>query len=319
MFTPLFKYRKKEYKSYMLKSDRRAGIIGMLSCACLWSSGGLCIKLLDWNPLVIAQLKSVLSALLLGGLALGAHCFRKRRGLDAGSGVKRSRRSWFFVFASGFAYGLQTVLFVLANKMTTAANTIILQYSSPIWAAIAGWFILKEKPSLWNWISMVMVFAGMALMMGEDLETHISGLALAGDIIAVLAGVAYGTSSSLLKSIKEGSSSDGLMAGQFMVAIVLIPALFIYPPSFRNPGVTLGAILFLGLIQSGVTCLLFGFAVIRIKAVESMIFAIIEPLLNPLWVFIGTGEAPGPAAYLGGAIIIAAVLLSGLAPSRNTH
>jgi drug/metabolite transporter (DMT)-like permease len=264
-------------------------------CAVFWSASGLCIKLVDWHPVVIAGGRSLVAALFM----LGARWWspqKRRRSFDL-------RPLW----PAGLAYAATMILFVIANKLTASANAILLQYSAPIWAAVLGWFLLGEKLHWEQWGALILAMGGVVLFFKDGLASG----SLAGDSVALASGLAFGVNSVLMRMQRDGTPEDSFILAHLVTAIFSIPFFFSHPP-VMSPGAA-GAVLFLGVFQIGVASLLFAYGITRITAVQAMITAMTEPVLNPLWVFLATGEKPGPSALAGGGIIVAAVLVSSLA------
>ncbi|GHU12829.1 membrane protein [Spirochaetia bacterium] len=262
-------------------------------CAVLWSTSGLFIKLVDWHPVVIAGMRSFVAALFMIAFRLLVPARRMPFKL---------RPLW----GGGIAYGSTMLLFCVANKLTTAANAILLQYSAPVWAALLGWLLAGEKPRKTHWVSLAMVAAGLCLFFRDGL----GGLSVSGDMIAILSGITFGANSVLLRMQKEGDPADAMILSHLLTAAVSIPFVVIYPPVFTAASTT--AILFMGVVQIGIASLLFAYGIHRIPAVVAMLTAVMEPILNPVWVLLVTGERPAFTALLGGAVIITAVLVSTL-------
>jgi drug/metabolite transporter (DMT)-like permease len=273
----------------------------VLLCAILWSTSGLFIKIIDWNPLVIAGIRSLIAALFM----LLVRGVTRRRGADGSfaAALKSALKSGPF-WAAGFAYSATMILFVIANKMTASANAILLQYGAPVWAALLGWLLAGEKPHAGHGIALVMVMAGLFLFFRDGL---VSG-SHTGDLIAVLSGVCFGANSVFLRMGKDGDPAGAMLLAHVLTAVFCLPFVFIYPPSL-SPG-PIGSIFFMGILQIGLASMLFSYGIQRVRAVEAMLIAMIEPVLNPVWVLLVTGERPAPSALVGGAIIVAAVLVS---------
>jgi drug/metabolite transporter (DMT)-like permease len=287
-----------------IKTGKRVSQGAVLLCAILWSTSGLFIKIIEWNPLVIAGLRSLIAAsfiMLVRGLT--------QRGSMAAS-FKAALRSVPF-WAAVFAYSATMILFVIANKMTASANAILLQYGAPIWAALLGWIFAGEKPRAGHWIALTMVMVGLVLFFSDGL---VSG-SHTGDLIAVLSGVCFGANSVFLRMGKDGDPGGAMLLAHVITALFCLPFMFIYPPS---PSVgSIGALLFMGILQIGLASILFSYGIQRVRAVEAMLIAMIEPVLNPVWVLLVTGEKPTPSALVGGAIIVTAVLVSSLIGGRR--
>ncbi|MDR1596790.1 MAG: DMT family transporter [Treponema sp.] len=281
--------------------DQRIGQGAIFLCAILWSTNGLCIKLLEWHPFVIAGMRSFVSALFMTAMRFA---FPRRR---------KEPFKLRFLWGGGVSYALMMIFFCSANKLTTSANAILLQYGAPIWAALLGWALAGEKPKLTSWISMVMVMGGLVLFSRDALQSG----SFFGNGLAIVSGIFFGANSVFLRIQKEGDPADSMLLAHILAAAVSIPFIFVYPPQF-NPGNIL-ALLFMGIIQIGLASLLFAYGIRRIPAVQAMLTSVIEPVLNPVWVFLVTGERPTLAALLGGSIIIAAVMVSALGNTQGEN
>ncbi|MDR3173075.1 MAG: DMT family transporter, partial [Treponema sp.] len=133
------------------RSSARMGQGAVLLCALFWSTSGLFIKLIDWHPLIIAGLRSFVAALFM----LAIRFLFPRRG--------KGKNRPFPFFAGGLAYALTMICFVIANKLTASANAILLEYSAPVWAALLGWFLIKERPHWEHWLALALVMGGLFL------------------------------------------------------------------------------------------------------------------------------------------------------------
>jgi drug/metabolite transporter (DMT)-like permease len=299
-------------------SSWKPGQGAILLCAFLWSTSGLFIKLVDWNPVTIAGSRSFLAALFLFALRLP----QRRRGCPAGRAAGRppfespqsrrlSGRDIFFTFAGGIAYASTMIVFVIANKRTTSANAILLQYTAPVWAALLGWVIAGERPRWEQWAALALVFFGMFLFFKDDL----GGGSFFGDVLAIVSGIAFGAHSVFLRMIKRGKAADAMLLSHILCALFSVPFFFLYPPVL-SPG-TAGAIFFMGIVQIGAASALFAYGIRRVTALQAMLTAMIEPALNPVWVFAVTGEKPAVSALTGGGVIIAALILSAVISARR--
>ena len=263
-------------------------------CAVLWSTSGLFIRLVDWNPVVIFGCRSLIAAVFM---------FAVRTFFTSG---QRPKNKIFPLWAGAVVYSLTMLTFVIANKMTTSANAILLQYSAPIWAALLGWFLVREKPGWEHWAAIVCIAGEFVLFFRDGLATG----NMAGDIISVISGVLFGANSVFLRMQKDGNPADSMLLSHIISFLISVPFIIMYPPVLTASKVL--PIVFMGIIQIGCASLLFSYGLKRISAVQSMLTATIEPLLNPVWVLVFTGETPSVLAVSGGAIILSAVLLSSL-------
>jgi len=271
------------------------GTLAMAGCAFLWSLAGVFIKLMDWQPFAIAGARSFIAALFLWAV------------------IRRPRFSFSKVqVLSALAYAATMILFVFANKHTTSANAILLQYGAPVYVAILGSVLLKEKPRLEHWIALAVVCGGMVLFFMDSL----GGGHLLGDLVAVIAGVTFAINIVLIRKQKDASPLDSLLLGHIFTALIA-GAISLFLPAPVITAKAIFAISALGIVQIGLAAVLFSYGIQRITALESILTAVIEPLFNPLWVFLATGEVPGLRSLSGGAVIIAAVLASSIVSVRR--
>lgn len=267
----------------------------MAGCALLWSLAGIFIKLVDWHPLAIAFGRSAVAAVFMLAVV--------RRPRVTFSGTQ---------LLAALCYSVTMLLFVYANKATTSANAILLQYGEPVYVAIIGSFILKERPRAEH----VVAFAFVALGMGLFFAGGLGGGSLLGNLAAAAAGLSFAMYVILMRKQKKGSPVESaIIAHVFTAAISLVGCLFLPMP--RIDARSVAAVVGLGVLQIGLASLLFAFGIQRITAIDSSLIGVLEPVFNPVWVFLATGEAPGPNALAGGGIIIAAVVGSTLFSMRR--
>jgi drug/metabolite transporter (DMT)-like permease len=260
-------------------------VVMMAATASLWSMAGLFIKVIDWNPFAIAGIRSFIASLII--LA-----FLRKPKLHLS----------FPQVAAAVANAVTMLLFVGANKTTTAANAILLQYMAPVFTAFIGAALLKEKTRIEHWVSIFFVVVGMTIMFASKLD----GGQLFGDIIALMSGVTFSLYLVFMRMQKEGSPLESNLLSQWITAgVCLIVSLFLPMPQFTQKSVA--AILALGIVQIGIPSILIAYAIKRISAVSANLIAVIEPVLNPVWVFLVLGEYPGMNTIIGGAVILFAV------------
>lgn len=277
-------------------STQAAGTLAMAGCAFLWSTAGIFIKLVDWQPFAIAGARSAIAAVFLWIV------------------IRRPRFTFSFdQVSTALAYAATMILFVFANKHTTSANAILLQYGAPVYVAILGSVMLKERPRIEHWLALVAVCVGMVLFFMDSL----GGGNFLGDVIAALAGVTFALNIVMLRKQKNASPIDSLLLGHIFTAIIA-GGISLFMPAPVLTAKSLLAVGALGIVQIGLAAILFSYGIKRITALESILTAVIEPLFNPLWVFLATGEAPGLRALSGGFVIIGAVLISSIVSVRRS-
>lgn len=273
-----------------MEISKRNGTLLMLITATLWSLGGIFIKLVPWNPLVIAGMRSILAGavvLLYMRLKKIPLCVNKKS------------------FAVGAFYCGTMLLFVAANKLTTAANAIVLQYTAPIFVLMCEAFIFKKKMRGKDVLTVLITLIGMSLFFFDSLSLG----NMLGNVLAILAGVCFGFMMAFSGNNSKEHSMSGIFIGNMLTFIAGGVALFFFETPITAP--SLLYIFILGVFQIGVPYVLYGIASRSVPALSCSLISMLEPLLNPLWVFLFTGEAPGAWAFIGGAVVILAVTLRG--------
>ena len=253
----------------------------------IWSTGGLLIKLTTLDAYQVTFFRSLFAALTV-------MIVTRKSGL---------RVNWFGILTS-VIYALLLFLFVWATKKTTAANAIFLQYTAPIYILILGPFIIGEKFHLRDLVTVVIVLAGMSLFFVGELRLE----DYQGNMAALLSGIFLGLYIMLLRHPKaEGfNPAIAVIYGNFLLALVNAPAGISAIPVMT--GMDWFAVTFLGVVQIGISYILFIKGVRGgTRPLDASLIGFIEPLLNPVWVFLFVGERPSPWALVGGAIIIAAI------------
>ncbi len=273
-------------------SIRGKAIIALVVCATLWSMGGLMIKLVNLNPVAIAGIRSLFAAIIMFLV-----CRRPKFDFSP------------MQIGAALMYTGTVLLFVMANKMTTSANAILLQYTAPIYAAILGFIFLREKVNIRDVVAIIVILGGMCLFFVDDLNSG----GLLGNVLAILSGICFSAQAIFMKLQKTSSPTASIILGNIITFVVSIPFLFADAPT---PGeITVLAIM--GIFQLGLAYVLYSYAVTKLSALEMVLIPIVEPILNPIWVVIFTGEIPGTMAIIGGVIVIGAVIVKSLTGNKK--
>lgn len=261
----------------------------------LWSIGGLFIK---WTS-------------VSGYEANLGRCFFAAITIAILTKFKALRADRFTILASIFYVGALS-FFAVANKMTTAANAIFLQYTAPIYILIFAPFILKEKFRVADLLTIAACLLGMSLFFldsapNTDLTPQSQFI---GNILGLLSGVSLGGYILLLRHPKayNQNPASSVFYGNLFAILVMIPFIIPNPSAWTNKDFL--AVFILGVFQIGLAYYLFTYGVANgVRSLDASIIGFIEPLLNPVWVFIFLGERPSKWAIVGGIVIIAAILL----------
>jgi drug/metabolite transporter (DMT)-like permease len=292
------------------KEHRLAGQGAILLCAILWSTSGLFIRLIDCHPMVIAGSRSFFAALFLLSLRL-FFPFRKIAANSKTLILKTLIKDAPALGACGLGYAATMILFVIANKLTASANAIMLQYAAPVWAALLGWVFLRERPRPEHWAAMVLVGLGMFLVFQGGFA---SGSFL-GDILALVSGITFGANPVILRAREDKNPADIMLFSHITCAVISIPFFFLFPPAPEARFFL--SVIYMGIFQLGMASALFAYGIRRIPAVQAMLTATVEPVLNPVWVLLALGEKPALSAIIGGGIIISAIIFSSIFSNVN--
>ena len=275
-------------------SERRKAILYLALAAILWSTSGLFVKILDWQPVSILAGRSLFASIVF--------LIYLRR--------IPTRFSMWQLLAAGM-FILTQFLFVTSTKMTTAANSIFLQYTAPIYIVLLAFWFLREKPSRTDWVSMLIIFIGLTLFFADKLSTD----GFYGNLLAILSGV---TSAVMMVSFR--AQKNGNPAESNLIAF-LFTATFGFPFVLKETWtVTNWSILaFLGVFQIGLAFIFFTQGIKHIPALEANLIGTLEPVLNPIWVFLFYGESMGAFALLGGLVVLGGVVLSAIGSAKAAN
>jgi drug/metabolite transporter (DMT)-like permease len=285
------------------KEQRLAGQGAILLCAILWSTSGLFIRLVDCHPMVIAGSRSFFAVLFMLALRL-FFPFRKNTASSKAVILKTLIKEAPILGAYGLGYACTMILFVIANKLTASANAIMLQYTAPVWAALLGWIFLRERPRSEHWAAMALVGLGMFFVF----QGGFAAGSFLGDILALASGVLFAANPVLLRAREDKNPADIMLFSHITCALISVPFFFLHPPAPSAKYFL--SVIYMGIFQLGMASALFAYGIRRISAVQAMLTATIEPVLNPVWVLLALGERPALSVIAGGGIIISAVVLS---------
>lgn len=259
-----------------------------MAAAMLWSTGGLFIKLSDLSPFELSFWRSLFAAITVA-------IWTRREGF----GINR------LTVLTSVLYAALLLLFVIATRQTTAANAIFLQYTAPIYMLIFEPLLYKEKFRRADLIVVAVCVAGMSLFFLGDLKPG----ELLGNVAALASGIGLAFYFLLLRHARsrEVNRASSVIYGNLLLVLFTAPMglATIHELGARD----LSTVLYLGVVQTGLAYALFTLGMARgVRSLDAGIAAYIEPVLNPLWVFLVLGEQPSRWALVGGTIIITAVV-----------
>ena len=285
-------------------------MLSVVFAALLWSSGGLFIKIAPFGPLAVACGRALVTTIFY--LVVLRPNLRGAR------------------LSTGLVYAAMIVTFVSATKLTTAANAIFLQYTGPAYVLALSPFLLREPFERLDAFCVALSLAGMGLFFVGKVEPG----QFWGNVLGALSGIAYALTIVLLRRDAKGGAKGGAgfagvasregqqagasgdampstVLGNLIAALITLP--FVTGDFARITAQGALVLVYLGVVQMGIAYLLLARGLRSVPAAEASLISMLEPTLNPVWVYLGTGERPGPWAVLGGAVVLAAVSLRALA------
>lgn len=276
-----------------LQAQRR-GTLYVFLAAVLYSIGGLCIKLIPWHGMSINGGRNMVSVLVVGGYLLLTH--------------HRPRWNRWIALGAGCVCGTN-ILFTLANKMTTAANAIVLQFTAPIFVIVLSLLFWRKRPRKLDVAVCGVTLLGVTCFFLESLEAG----DMLGNVLALVSGLSY-AGVFLLNDLPNADPISSVFWGDVCSAVVGLPYL-VKETDFTVP--TLTSLVILGAFQVGVAYILMCEGLKTTPAVTASLISGIEPVLNPTLVAIFYHEMIGPLSFVGAVIVVGAVVTYNVVQSRR--
>ncbi|HET7705503.1 MAG TPA: DMT family transporter [Thermoanaerobaculia bacterium] len=267
--------------------DRQKGLLLIAAAALLWSSGGIGIKAVDDAPLKVTFYRSLFAAIALF-LLFGPKVW--------------ARRTWKSSPAFAIAiisYSACLTTFVVATKWTTAANAIFLQYAGVVWVLLLAPIVIGEVMRKHDVIAIAVALAGMALFFVGKFEAR----GMSGNLMALLSSVFFAGLILALR-FENRSAESAITWGNLVLAAALLPFV---ASDLRLSMKSFLVLLCLGLFQIGLAYVLFVRGLKHVTATQASLTGMIEPVANPIWVFLFLGERPSVYAVAGALVVLAAI------------
>ena len=269
-------------------SKENKAIVEMLSCAALWSIAGIFIKLIPWNGFAVASMRSLVAGCVIA-LYMGMKRFR----------FIPSRQA----LVAGVLEGCVYLCFVCANKLTTAANAIVLQFCSPVFIVIFAALFFREKIKRRDAAVVLFTLAGITLFFLDRIE----GGYVLGNCVAILAGMVMAGMFMTIGKLEGAERFSAVLIGQIFAFLVGLP--FCFTRSMEFTVVPVLSVLILGVFQLGISYILYAKSADYCPPLACCLLGALEPLLNPVWVFLFNGERPGFFALVGAVIVVGAITI----------
>lgn len=277
--------------------------IFVLLAVLLWSSGGLLFKLTTVSAFEVNAGRCLLAAITIGLLT-----YRK--------GLKLNK----FTILTSLLYALTLSSFAIANKKTTAANAIFLQYTAPVYILILAPFVLKEKFRVADLVTVALCLGGMSLFFFDtSADTALSPESqMQGNFFALASGLSFGIYLLLLRhpaSLRQNPAVS-VFYGNWFAVLLMLPFIISNPSVWTSQDYI--AVVLLGIFQIGIAYFLFTYGISKgVRSLDANLIGFVEPLLNPVWVFLFFGERPSNWAIIGGIVIISAIIVHMVINNRH--
>lgn len=274
--------------------NTKKGTLLIFASACLFALGGLCVKMIPWSPLSINGARCLISSgILFLFLKATGHKLQVNRGVLLGAAC---------ILATN-------LLYTCANKLTTAANAILLQFTAPIFIILLMWLLFKDRPKRRDVLACVLVFGGIACFFLDSLGTG----RMVGNLVAVASGVTY-AGVFMINKFPGADPVSSSFLGHLAGGLTGLP--FLVQETNFQP-VTIAFVLVLGVFQMGLAYVCFSTGIQQVTPVTGSLISGIEPILNPVLVALVLHETITPLAGVGGAVVLVTIMAYNLLGARN--
>jgi len=250
------------------------------------------IKIIPWPPFVIAGLRSGIAFFVI-------LLYDRPKSINFGK----------YTILGGIFYTVMVICFIIANKLTSAGNVILIQYAAPLYVAIFSFIFLGEKLNRYDWLTIIILLIGLLLFFFEKLSFN----QILGNIFAIFSGFGFAGTILLLRKQKNSRPLDSILIGNFLTLFICFP--FFYDGLTSDTMAWIG-IFYLGIIQLGLTYCLYSNAIKYVSALDASIYTIIEPISSPILAYIVLEETMTKNSLIGGIIILVVVLLRAIVKDK---
>ena len=268
----------------------------MAISALLYSIGGLCMKMIPWNGMSINGARTAVALVVFAVyLILTKHPLQFNR----------------WIFLGALSVFLTNALFSMANKMTTAANAIVLQFTAPIFVMLFSALFFHRIPNRLDMGACAVVFGGIIFFFFDSLEMG-GGL---GNVLALLSGITY-AGVFLMNEMPDSDAISSVVWGGVLSSATGLPFLF---QETQFPPVAIFSLLVLGTFQVAIAYIVLCIGLKTTPPVTASLVSGVEPVLNPILVAVFYGEQVGPYAMIGAAIVVLGVIAYNILKIKRTE
>ena len=279
--------------------------LALIAAAALFSTGGAAIKATSLTGWQVASFRSAVAAAALALFLPGARARWSRR-----------------VVLVGAAYATTMILFVLANKLTTAANTIFLQSTAPLYLLLLSPWLLHEPIRRRDLGLLLAMASGLCMVaLGHEASSATAPDPVKGNVLAILSGVCWAFTMLGLRGLSRDATpgqpspaAPAMVAGNLLACAATLPMAL---PMVSGTGRDALLIGYLGVFQIGLAYAFVSRGLRQVRALEAALLLLVEPVLNPLFAWLVHGEWPGPWTMAGGAVILTATVVEAALPASD--
>ncbi len=275
------------------------GVTLVAAGAVCWSFGGLVVRSLHANAWEVVFWRSLVMAITVG---IYLAVWRRDAALYS------LRHALAPMLLSGLCLSGSFIVFILALKVATVANVLVVTASAPLMAALLARIVLRE-PVRWNtWLAMLAALCGVVLMVNDSFTSH----GMAGSLLAVACAACFATNMVVLRTRPDVDMMPTVVLGGLISAAISLPLAWPFPAPLHE----VPSLAFLGVVQLGLGLVLFTLGIRHLPAAQAGLVALLETVLGPLWVWLAFGESPSAVGLLGGAVVLGALIANTLLESR---
>ena len=267
---------------------KQRSVLFVFLSSLFFALGGLLFKVITWDAMAISSARSILAVLLIGGYLL----IKKHRFV-----INRN------VVLAAAGISVTNILYALANKLTTAGNTIVLQFSMPVFVILIMLFFYKKKPTKLEVLTCIFVFLGIVCFFIDSLSAG----NMLGNALALISGISYACFF-VFNSRENSEPFTAIVLSYLFTILIGLPSL-LKTDIAATPHEVLLAILVLGFVQQGLAQICFAIGIKHTPPVMASLISGIEPILNPTLVAIFCHEMLTPLSLIGAAVVLGSILI----------
>ena len=260
-------------------------ILVFLSGVC-FSLGGLFLKYIPWSPLAINAARNAVAFIFV-------FLYLK----IIGHKIVFNRT----VLIGALAISVTQGLYCIANKLTTAGNAIILQFTVPIWVMVISALVFRKKPTKLDVSAAVIVMVGVLFFFIDGIQAG----NMLGNMLALISGVTY-SGVFLMNATPESDSYSSTFFGMILNMLIGLPWL-IKTDFAATQSITWVVVLLMGIVQVACAFILLSTGLKTTSPIAASLISGVEPVLNPVWVAIFYGEVLTPLSLVGAVMVLLAV------------